>query len=203
MLIKPARCLYLGATFYTVEDANSYMAPLEPPKNYKDEVKIKEWIQKAAHERANNAARIPILGRVKELIVCDARATALFSYQCKEKTSPLAKLADLVKQTPGTCLFGFGIDDILASLWFEEMRASGGDAVALNIFRPSCDIAYDPYRLVMRKYLDYVDLAGVLRAFMISDVSLDTAVGQAVAAFSLVKKTGFHAAFTDSKEHHG
>lgn len=195
MTIVPKQCLFLGATYYVVEDADYYRAPLVPPKNYKDKVKIDEWMTKAAQERDKEAQAVPILSRVKELVVLDIKGSPVINYTSTAKTRPLRALADMVSYTEGLYLFGLDIDYTLANLWFEEVRA-GGAAAGYNVFRPSCEIAFDPYRMIMRKFLDHVDLPGLMRFLQIPDVGANTAVGLASIARQLIMRCGFDLRFT-------
>lgn len=60
---------FIGHTTSTTENAKDYLAEVKAPKNYKDQAKIDEYVEKAVAEQLATASSKPFTAKVKEVYV--------------------------------------------------------------------------------------------------------------------------------------
>jgi hypothetical protein len=60
---------FIGHTTSTTDNAKDYLAEVKAPKNYKDQAKIDEYVEKAVSDQLATASSKPFTAKVKEVYV--------------------------------------------------------------------------------------------------------------------------------------
>lgn len=58
---------FIGHTTATAENASDYLSEVKAPRNYKDQAKIDEYVEKAVAEQLSTASSKPFTAQVKEI----------------------------------------------------------------------------------------------------------------------------------------
>jgi hypothetical protein len=62
---------FIGHTTVTADNASEYLSEIKAPKNYKDQAKIDEYVEKAQAEQLSTASSKPFTAKVKEIYVME------------------------------------------------------------------------------------------------------------------------------------
>lgn len=181
---------YVGFTTVANPKWLNFLPEPTAPSNYKDEVKIREYIEKAKAGLSEKAANTPLCGSVKDShVIVHEGVTGISNFD---------KLCSV------QCVIGFrifdyldlsiiGVIDTLGELPERYRWAKIGKMIKTNYLpdntgRLHPKVIFDPVSALVGEYEDK-DLPAIMQRFGLCG-ALDTAATRAEAAKALAKKLG-------------
>ena len=186
-----SKCFYSGFTARARAEWRQYALAPTAPSNYKDPVKIAQYVDDATAKQELLVQRTPLLARLTSVVLLDAGGNAVFQRAAADNlvnpvAVPLAKFLmdefpDGLEQQPGgmgSPLIGFDAKTLLRLMAFDIFsynRTNPADAVQLPINLWYSTAAVDPYEALIRgddrKDLDLGSLCDFFGLTMTDDIA--------------------------------